>query len=345
MNPGGQRSKPVQEIAAIFMIISTPRLRLRCWSHVDRPVFAAMHADPEVMHDYGGPISRAESDAKLARYMAIYHQPRFLALGRRDPCGRVPRLRRHHTGRPRSSSRPPCADRLAVDAACLGFWVCQAAMRNRGVEGSQISRLFARQSHAGPMPEAIVSTVYFITHPDIVIDPAVPVPEWPLSERGRARMKAMLEQDWIPAVRAIYCSTERKAIDGAAILADALGLTYTAIPELGENDRSSSGYLPQKEFSAVVAEFFGKPQESMRGWERAVDAQARIVTAMTLILREAPSDGDVAIVAHGGVGTLLLCHLANLPISQDQDQPATNGGNYFAFDRATLHLIHGWRPG
>jgi hypothetical protein len=27
-------------------------------------------------------------------------------------------------------------------------------------------------------------TVYFITHPDMLIDPAVPVPNWPLSTRG-----------------------------------------------------------------------------------------------------------------------------------------------------------------
>jgi hypothetical protein len=32
-----------------------------------------------------------------------------------------------------------------------------------------------------------------------------------------------------------------------------------------------------------------------------------------------------------------------LPISRDRDQPPTNGGNYFAFDLATLRLIHGWR--
>lgn len=190
-----------------------------------------------------------------------------------------------------------------------------------------------------------MGTVYFITHPDVVIDPAVAVQEWPLSGRGRARMKAMLEQEWMSGLRAIYCSTERKAIEGAAILAAALELPYSAIHELGENDRSSTGYLPQKEFTAVAAEFFGKPEESVRGWERAVDAQNRIVTAATLILREAPSEGDVAIVAHGGVGTLLLCQLANVPISRDQDQPPTNGGNYFAFDRTTLHLIHGWRPG
>jgi RimJ/RimL family protein N-acetyltransferase len=33
-----------------------------------------MHADPEVMHDYGGPISRRDSDAKLERYATTYDQ-------------------------------------------------------------------------------------------------------------------------------------------------------------------------------------------------------------------------------------------------------------------------------
>jgi hypothetical protein len=37
-----------------------------------------------------------------------------------------------------------------------------------------------------PMP-----TVFF-TNPDVMIKPIVPVPDWPLSERGRARMRAMV---------------------------------------------------------------------------------------------------------------------------------------------------------
>jgi broad specificity phosphatase PhoE len=188
-----------------------------------------------------------------------------------------------------------------------------------------------------------MSTVYFITHPDVVIDPAVPVQEWPLSERGRARMKALAEQNWMSGLRAIYCSTERKAIDGAMILAEGLALSHSVVPELGENDRSSTGYLPAKQFAAVVAEFFGKPDESVYGWERAVDAQRRIVTATTAVLRKDQTDGDVAIVAHGGVGTLLLCHLVNMPITQNQDQPATNGGNFFSFERESFRVIHGWQ--
>jgi Acetyltransferase (GNAT) domain len=61
----------------IAMIIATPRTRLRCWEQTDRDAFAAMHADPVVMHDYGGPISRKESDAKLDRYAMAYRQHGF----------------------------------------------------------------------------------------------------------------------------------------------------------------------------------------------------------------------------------------------------------------------------
>jgi len=30
--------------------------------------------------------------------------------------------------------------------------------------------------------------VFFITHPDVAIDPSIPVPDWPLNVRGRAGM-------------------------------------------------------------------------------------------------------------------------------------------------------------
>jgi len=189
-----------------------------------------------------------------------------------------------------------------------------------------------------------MSTVYFITHPDVVIDPAIPVSQWPLSQRGRMRMLKMLENHWISRIGAIYCSTEQKAIDGASIISEALGIPYTPIPELGENDRSATGFLSEPEFDAVVDEFFRRPEESVRGWERGVDAQRRIIAGTKAVLRAKRVNGDVAIVAHGGTGTLLLCHLAGVPISRDWDQPRTNGGNYFAFDLMTFRLLHGWRP-
>jgi RimJ/RimL family protein N-acetyltransferase len=53
-------------------MIETSRLTLRRWEAHDRVPFAGMNADPDVMHDLGGPISRAESDAKFDRYAAAF---------------------------------------------------------------------------------------------------------------------------------------------------------------------------------------------------------------------------------------------------------------------------------
>jgi RimJ/RimL family protein N-acetyltransferase len=69
------------------MIIDTPRTRLRCWEQTDRDAFAAMHADTEVMQDYGGPISRGESDVKLDRYAAAYRQYGFCRWAVEDKEG------------------------------------------------------------------------------------------------------------------------------------------------------------------------------------------------------------------------------------------------------------------
>lgn len=194
-----------------------------------------------------------------------------------------------------------------------------------------------------------MSNVYYVTHPDVVIDPEVPVPRWPLSEVGRARMRALCGTAWVRGLGSIWCSTEQKALDGAGILADATGLDYTALETLGENDRSSTGFMPPDRFWALVERFFAEPEQSVQGWETAAHAQARVVAAVAEVIRRAPP-GDAVIVAHGGVGNLLLCHLKGLPISMEQEQPlrgpepGTVGGCCFAFDAATRALVHDWRP-
>ena len=186
--------------------------------------------------------------------------------------------------------------------------------------------------------------IYFVTHPDVVIDPAIPVPQWSLSARGKRRMQSLLSQDWMPQVDAIYCSAEQKAIDGAAILAEAHGLPVHRVAGLGENDRSATGYLPKGEFEATADAFFAQPSESIRGWERAIDAQARIIGAVERLASTTPGSGSIVIVSHGGVGTLLLCHLKGVGISRAEEQPGTTGGNYFCFDMPEGRLAHGWLP-
>lgn len=185
-------------------------------------------------------------------------------------------------------------------------------------------------------------TLYFITHSDVVIDPSVAIADWPLSDRGRIRMAALASTPWIWRLTELYASTERKARDGAAVLAGLTGLKPIERADLGENDRSATGYLPPEEFQAAADAFFAEPDASIRGWTRAVDEQARIVAALEAVISEA--NGDVAVVSHGAVGALALAHYLEQPISRALDQPGAAGGNFFALSIADRRVRHGWRP-
>jgi broad specificity phosphatase PhoE len=191
-------------------------------------------------------------------------------------------------------------------------------------------------------PGARVSIVHFITHPEVAIDPDVPVPDWPLSDVGAQRAAALLRRPWITAIRSIFTSPERKAAQVADMIGADRHLVPATLDGLGENDRSATGYLPAAEFEATADAFFAWPNESIRGWERAVDAQHRIVSAVDRALAMMRPDGDAVIVSHGGVGTLLLCHLKGIRISRVEDQPGRGGGNVFRFDATGRHLIMGW---
>jgi broad specificity phosphatase PhoE len=187
--------------------------------------------------------------------------------------------------------------------------------------------------------------VLYVTHAEVAIDPAVPVPDWALSPGGRARHRAFARRMRGAGLGAVYSSPERKAREAAAILAAEVALPVVVAEDLHENDRSATGYLPPAEFEAVADAFFARPDESVRGWERAADAQARIVGAVEAILRGDPAGGVVAIVGHGGVGALLMCRVLDEPIGRRRDQPGRGGGNCFAFsfrDGEGWRLLHGW---
>jgi broad specificity phosphatase PhoE len=188
------------------------------------------------------------------------------------------------------------------------------------------------------MPTDIVR---YLTHPQVQIDPDIPVPQWGLSPVGRTRTEALAHAGWLANTTQIISSGERKAIETAEIIAIRLGIMIEIREAMHENDRSATGFLKTAEFEAVADQFFAQPHLSVRGWERAIDAQARSVRETEAVLaRNRP--GDVLFVGHGAVGTLLFCHTAGHPIDRVHDQPA-GGGNCFAFTRDGRDVLHGWR--
>lgn len=186
--------------------------------------------------------------------------------------------------------------------------------------------------------------VVFITHPNIILDENKAVTEWSLSALGRARMQKALKHPWINNISAIYSSQETKSIESAEVIAKHCKLKVNEVEYLGENDRSSTGFLVPTEFEAMANQFFSQPDKSVRGWETANNAQQRIVAAVQGIINEDNTKGTIAIVSHGAVGTLLYCFLAKKSIDRKWDQPPNNGGNFYHFQLNPTKVDSGWQP-
>lgn len=179
-----------------------------------------------------------------------------------------------------------------------------------------------------------------VSHPEVVVAPEVPIPDWGLSDLGRNRAGEFAGSDVMASVGAIWSSTERKARETSAILAKPRGLEVRTDARLGENDRSATGFLPPPEFEAAADAFFAEPEVSFRGWETAVAARTRIVGAVTSIVA-GHVEKDLVIVTHGAVGTLLWCHLSGERIDRRFDQPGQ--GHFWCADLVRLRPLSGWR--
>jgi broad specificity phosphatase PhoE len=183
--------------------------------------------------------------------------------------------------------------------------------------------------------------IRYLTHPQVKIEPAVPVPSWGLSDVGRIRTEALANAGWLSKTTQVISSGERKAIETAAIIAGQLNVTVEVRDAMHENDRSTTGFLAPDEFERVADQFFAEPLVSIRGWERAIDAQLRIVREVERVLARNRS-GDVLFVGHGAVGTLLFCHYSGLAIARAYDQPA-GGGHCFTLVKDGRRVLHPWR--
>lgn len=181
----------------------------------------------------------------------------------------------------------------------------------------------------------------YVTHPQVRIDPDVPVPRWGLSEEGAARARLAARRPWAGQLKRIVSSDETKAIETAEILAQASGVTVEIVHGMHENDRSATGFLPPPQFEEAANWFFAHPEASFQGWERAIDAQDRIAAAVVSVLADHDPKAPIAFIGHGGVGTLLKCRLQRHPIARSHDQPG-GGGNLFCFALADRGISCDW---
>lgn len=187
----------------------------------------------------------------------------------------------------------------------------------------------------------MIRKILYLSHPEVKIDPKIPVPDWELSNIGRRRLVAATARGWPGRGWRIITSPETKAQQTAEHIANAFALPLHIHPDMGEVDRSAIGYLPADQYKAVAKALFDTPTIGPKGAESAQDASIRITKALHEVLAEV-SD-NMLFIGHGAVGSFLWCSLTQTPITRAADQ--TRCGSLWAGTYGATGFIpnHAWR--
>ena len=183
---------------------------------------------------------------------------------------------------------------------------------------------------------------HYVTHPQVRIDPAVPVPDWGLSGEGRARAAGRRDPTLGTGPDA---DRHERGAQGPRDRRDPRRGRWASSPRSGRTSTRTTAAPP---VTCRAPSSRPRPTRSSRGparacagWETARAAQARILRAVTAALAGHDPAHPVAIIGHGAVGTLLWLALRGEPIARAADQPA-GGGSRFAFPIPEGPPLSGW---
>ncbi len=144
-----------------------------------------------------------------------------------------------------------------------------------------------------------------IKHSLPLIDPALPARQWRLSEEGRQRCEELAVRVAALMPMQLFSSHEPKAQETAELVGARLNLAVTPVRDLHEHARENVPFLSPEEIHRSIKEFFRQPDALVFGEESARQTLERFTRAVAGIVA-AHQNGDLAIVAHGTVITLLV---------------------------------------
>jgi len=166
--------------------------------------------------------------------------------------------------------------------------------------------------------------IYFIRHFKTVIDPDVPSENWKLSQPNPSVKEKILSNIDQDNIGNLYASAEKKAINTLEFLFE--GKAIHVVKELGEVDRSKSGFIP--DYNVTVERFFnGNCPE----WESVENVASRINTTFKFISeKEKDNMKDVWVVVHGLWFSFILSKLEKKGLMEVWSQ--LTFGHIYSFD-------------
>jgi broad specificity phosphatase PhoE len=185
-----------------------------------------------------------------------------------------------------------------------------------------------------------MSKLIYITHPEVTVDPEVPIDQWELSEEGFDSVERLLEWDLFDEVDYVYTSEEKKAYTVAEQIKRKCGIDYAKIKDLGEMDRSSTGVIsPKEKYMEAVKSAYENPASGINGWESHLAVMLRNAKVIEELAKN-HKDKTIMIVGHGGAGTTIKCFIKKILPNFSEDPQET--GCYFIANLDKWEVIQDW---
>lgn len=182
-----------------------------------------------------------------------------------------------------------------------------------------------------------MSKIYYITHPLAKIEPDKPNTEWSLLEDSEEELERLSVMDFWKDIDLVFSSPEKKALQTAEYIKEHNNINYDVSDDLNEVRRESYQFVELQKYLKQVEDFYLHPEDSCNGWEKAVDAQKRLINFLDKIMVE---DKDIAVISHGIIGTLLACYLKKVDPTFNEDPKVS--GCMMVVDWKAKNIISEW---
>ncbi len=150
-----------------------------------------------------------------------------------------------------------------------------------------------------------------VRHSAVQINQDLSSHEWTLSPEGRARCWPLAKSLSPYNISRFISSEEPKATETTQLMSGFLNVPQRIAPGLQEHNRTGAPYFKSNPaFREAIEELFTHPDKLVFGQETAVQALTRFKQAVYREIERRPikSNANPAIVTHGTVLTLFVCH-------------------------------------
>lgn len=170
-----------------------------------------------------------------------------------------------------------------------------------------------------------------------------------ITDTGVEQMKGVAEFLAARQIQAVYSSDLVRAIRGAEIISDRLGLAPRRIAALRELHLGRWEGLTREEALTAFPEdahtsFRNLAVDRIAGGESLPELHARVMPAIDGIVKRHPNE-TICIVAHGGVNRVTLCDAMGLANEHffriEQDYGCVNVIDYFSDGCKVVKLLNG----